>query len=84
MAIDPGDGGHEEGDRGGRTAPAELAGLGVQMVVTVLALLFLGRWLDGRLGTDPWLMLAGALLGLVLAFGWLFRRILDRPSGPRR
>lgn len=25
---------------------------------------FLGRWLDGKLGTSPWLMLTGALVGI--------------------
>ena len=37
--------------------------VGIQLAVTVVVLFFLGRWLDERLGTSPWLMLAGLLLG---------------------
>ncbi len=39
--------------------------VGIQLAVTVVVLFFLGRWLDERLGTSPWLMLAGLLLGIV-------------------
>ncbi len=35
--------------------------IGLMMALPVL----LGVWLDGRYGTDPWLMLAGVFLGFV-------------------
>jgi F0F1-type ATP synthase assembly protein I len=35
------------------------------IVFPVLAGLFLGKWLDGKLGTDPWLFLA--VIGLAFA-----------------
>jgi ATP synthase protein I len=38
--------------------------LGIQLAITVLAFFFLGRWLDAKFGTDPWLMLAGLALGV--------------------
>ena len=40
---------------------APLLGLGMTLAVTVLAGLGAGYWLDGRLGTRPWLLLAGAM-----------------------
>ena len=30
--------------------------------------IWVGYWLDGRLGTSPWLTLAGALAGMALGF----------------
>lgn len=38
--------------------------LGLQLALTVVVFFFLGRWLDGKFGTDPWLMLAGLALGV--------------------
>jgi ATP synthase protein I len=38
--------------------------LGLQLAITVVVFCFLGRWLDGRFGTDPWLMLAGLAVGV--------------------
>ncbi|HTY01570.1 MAG TPA: AtpZ/AtpI family protein [Bacteroidota bacterium] len=38
---------------------------GIQLALTVVILFFLGRWLDSRWGTAPWLMLAGIFLGTV-------------------
>ncbi len=37
--------------------------LGIQLAIAVVAFFFLGRWLDGILGTGPWLMIGGLLLG---------------------
>jgi ATP synthase protein I len=38
--------------------------LGLQLALSVVVFFFLGRWLDSRFGTDPWLMLAGLVLGV--------------------
>ena len=38
--------------------------LGLQLAITVVVFCFLGRWLDGKFGTEPWLMLAGLALGV--------------------
>ena len=45
-----------------------LAGLGVQFAVIVALCAAAGWWADGELGTSPWLLLAGALVGAVAAF----------------
>lgn len=38
-----------------------------RMFVPSLGLTFFGLWLDGKWGTAPWIMLAGAILGLLVA-----------------
>jgi F0F1-type ATP synthase assembly protein I len=37
--------------------------------------MFAGRWLDGRLGSEPWLLLAGAFLGMAVGFYTLFKKV---------
>jgi F0F1-type ATP synthase assembly protein I len=38
--------------------------MGIQLALAVVVFFFAGRWLDGQLGTSPWLMLAGLLVGI--------------------
>ena len=38
-------------------------GSGIQLAAAVVFFFFVGRWLDGKFGTGPWLMLLGALIG---------------------
>jgi F0F1-type ATP synthase assembly protein I len=52
-------------------------GLGITFTVTILAFLFLGRWLDTKLGTEPWLMLLGSAVGLTLGFVHMVYTLLD-------
>ena len=52
---------------------APYLGLGMQMVLTMVLFVAAGHFLDGRLGTAPWLLLAGALLGMVVLFVYLLR-----------
>ena len=37
--------------------------LGIQLALSVVIFFFLGKWLDGRLNTSPWLMLGGLVIG---------------------
>lgn len=39
------------------------AGVGLQFGLTICLFALLGRWLDGRFDTDPWLMILGVLVG---------------------
>ncbi len=58
------------------------AGLEFGLAVT---LFFLGgRWLDGNLGTDPWLALTGALLGVAAGMYVLIRTALRGERPPPR
>ena len=54
-------------------------GLGMQMVLTMVLFVAGGYYLDQWLGTEPWLLLAGALLGMVAVFAFLLR-LSDRLS----
>lgn len=38
--------------------------MGIQLALAVVVFFFVGRWLDEKLGTAPWLMLAGLLVGI--------------------
>jgi F0F1-type ATP synthase assembly protein I len=50
--------------------------LGLQLAIAVVVFFFLGRWLDSKLGTSPWFMLAGLGLGIVGGFVQFFRTAL--------
>lgn len=52
--------------------------LGVIFVVTVGGGALGGSWLDARLGTAPWLLLVGALLGIVVGFYHFFSTVLRK------
>ncbi|HEU0302608.1 MAG TPA: AtpZ/AtpI family protein [Longimicrobium sp.] len=60
---------------------AELASVGLQFTLVLLGCLVLGRWLDGRLGTEPWLLLAGVFVGFGLSTLWMYRRLSGRGGG---
>lgn len=62
-------------------SPTELAGFGVQFVVSVLLFLYLGRWLDGKLHTAPLLLILGAFVGAGAAFFSLYRKLTGKPGG---
>ncbi len=51
------------GKAGGLGDAGSMLGIGIQLVVTILGFAALGWWLDGELGTEPWLLLAGLLFG---------------------
>ncbi|GAB4203818.1 MAG: hypothetical protein OHK0013_18250 [Sandaracinaceae bacterium] len=50
-----------------------LALVGTELTVSILIGLFGGHWLDGRLGSRPWLTLLGLLLGVAAGFNSLLR-----------
>ncbi|MBI4051279.1 MAG: AtpZ/AtpI family protein [Elusimicrobia bacterium] len=43
-------------------------GIGLQLTGAILMGFFVGYWLDKKLGTQPWCMLAGAALGMAAGF----------------
>ncbi len=51
--------------------------VGIQLALTVVVLFFIGRWLDDRFGTAPWLMLAGLFLGIVGGMIKFFRSAIE-------
>ncbi|HJU69912.1 MAG TPA: AtpZ/AtpI family protein [Gemmatimonadaceae bacterium] len=62
--------------RDSATSGAAVAGLGMQFVVAILLFLFLGKWLDERFGTTPWLLIAGVFLGAGASFYSIYRRLM--------
>jgi ATP synthase protein I len=67
--------------------------VGLELGVAVVLALLGGMWLDGELGTEPWFMLAGLVIGLIAGFRNVMRAIersdraaaleqsVPRPSG---
>lgn len=47
--------------------------VGLEMGLSVIIGLFVGQWLDARLGTEPWLLLVFLLFGMAAGFRSIFR-----------
>ncbi|MGE5591591.1 MAG: AtpZ/AtpI family protein [Bacillota bacterium] len=65
----------------GREGPAgflmgEALAFGVTLVLSSIGAFYLGKYLDGRWGTDPWLSVILPLLAIVGSFYRFIRRIL--------
>jgi ATP synthase protein I len=58
---------------------SEFAGLGLQMGATLGLSAWLGYWLDGRLGTTPWLTILMVFVGAGAAFYSIYRKVLGPP-----
>ncbi len=58
------------------------AGAGIQFAGTFLVLGAIGWWLDGKLGTDPWLLLAGIFLGATGGFISLVKKVSPSSNTP--
>jgi ATP synthase protein I len=74
---------------------AAVSSMGIAMVLAIFGCFFLGRWLDGQLGTEPYLTLLFLLIGIAAGFRNIYaltKRYLknDKPvivqgkSGPQR
>lgn len=50
-------------------------GFGLAWALSVLFFLLIGYWLDGKLGTLPWLTMLGAFIGAAGGFVSLYRGI---------
>ncbi|MEX2582081.1 MAG: AtpZ/AtpI family protein [Gemmatimonadota bacterium] len=72
-------------DRGSTTNQmGEFAGVGLQFAGAIVLFLLLGSWLDARLGTEPWLLLAGVLIGAVGGFYSMYRQLVILPRERKR
>ena len=69
--VPPGKPGDEEG-----FSVSEFAGVGLQFAVSILVFLYLGQWLDRKLGTAPWLLIVGVFLGAGLSFYSMYRKLM--------
>lgn len=69
----------EDGRRSQTSQMAEFAGVGLQFAGAIVLFLFIGRWLDARLGTEPWLLLLGVLFGASAGFYSMYRQLVIVP-----
>ncbi|MBD3866842.1 MAG: AtpZ/AtpI family protein [Acidobacteria bacterium] len=60
-------------------SPLALAGMGLELAITVILVAACGYWLDRLWGTKPWLSVLGAALGMTVAMVNLVRKA--RPGG---
>ena len=55
-------------------SPYRYMSLGIEMIAPIVLFLFAGYMLDEWIGSSPWFLLGGALLGIVVSFYNLYRR----------
>jgi ATP synthase protein I len=60
----------------GGTSAGEFAGLGLQFAISIIVFLYVGQWLDSKLGTAPWLLIIGVFSGAGLSFYSMYRKLM--------
>ena len=60
---------------GGGPSVGTYAGHGLTFAAAILVFLYLGKWLDGKLGTEPWLMMVLMFVGAGAAFYRMYREL---------
>lgn len=71
----------------GKNAGMEFAGVGIQFAASIVLFLYLGQWLDRKLGTAPWLLIIGVFAGGGLGFWSMYRKLMaaqERDERARR
>ena len=66
----------EARDRRAAGAAAKYGGLGLQFALSIILFLYVGQWLDRRLGTEPWLLILGVFTGAGAAFYSMYRTLM--------
>ncbi|MGQ0645982.1 MAG: AtpZ/AtpI family protein [Gemmatimonadaceae bacterium] len=77
----------ESEDRRQARSFGKYAGVGLQFAVSIIAFLYAGQWVDGKLGTAPWGMIVGVFTGGGAAFYSMYRKLmvdLKREEDARR
>ena len=74
------------GHGGAMKGAGQYAGLGLQFAVAIMVGLYLGNWLDGRLGTGPLFLVLGVFLGAGAAFYSIYKKVMGdtRDSASRK
>ena len=57
--------------------------VGLELGISVLIGLLGGLWLDDRFGTEPWLMLACLVIGLIAGFRGVLRAVARADKAAR-
>jgi hypothetical protein len=55
---------------------------GMEFGVSVVVFFLVGRFLDAKVGTGPWLSMGGSLVGIAVGTYLLLRPALSEPSSP--
>jgi len=80
MTGSPGGGKNDEPPKAegadGGTSITQFAGVGLQFALSILVFLYAGQWLDRKLGTAPWLLLAGVFVGGAGSFYSMYRKLM--------
>jgi F0F1-type ATP synthase assembly protein I len=63
-----------------------MIGAGVQFAAAIIVFLYVGRWLDQRLGSRPWLTMVGVFVGATGGFYSMYRTLIasEKKSGTPR
>ena len=56
----------------------------MQFAGAILLFVFVGHWLDGRLGIEPWGLILGVLVGAVGGFYAMYQRLVISPRERQR
>jgi F0F1-type ATP synthase assembly protein I len=72
----PGGGPPEKGQPEEGFSVSEFAGVGIQFAVSILLFLYVGQWLDRKLGTAPWLLIIGVFVGAGASFYSMYRKLM--------
>ena len=54
-----------------------MSSVGLEMGIAVILGLLFGRWLDGEVGTAPWMMIVFTILGFAAGFKGVFRALRE-------
>ena len=63
-----------DGEEG--TSAGQFAGHGLTFVIAIFGGLYLGQWLDRKLGTAPWLLIVGVFLGAAASFYSMYTKLM--------
>lgn len=77
-------GAHEPDQRRVVRELSRYTGFGLAWALSVLLFLLIGYWLDGRLGTLPWLTMLGAFIGAAGGFLSLYRGLTAAAAADER
>lgn len=72
----PGPGGRVPAPANGGPGAGAYANFGLQFVVALLFFLYLGQWIDRRLGTSPVFVLIGVFAGAGGSFYAMYRKLM--------
>jgi F0F1-type ATP synthase assembly protein I len=69
-----------------RSSASVAAGAGIQFALSIVVFLFLGQWLDRRLGTAPVFLLGCVFVGAAASFYSMYRQLMaaQRRDAARR